>query len=247
MLENAKKNYERLMGNTPNTLQDTDKEFVDYFTNFAFDETIEEDKLDETTRAMAILAVLIGNQGLDLFKRILTYAYNAKVTVIQMKEIAYQSVDYCGLGKAYPFIIAINDFCKENHIELPLEPRSTTTVETRLQKGNQVQIDCFGPRLKESWLNGPEERSTINKYLAGNCFGDVYTRIGLNDSQREMITFCFLIGQGGCEPQAIAHATANMNVGNSKEFLYTVVNHLVPYLGYPRSLNALSAIDTASK
>ena len=58
-----------------------------------------------------------------------------------------------------------------------------------------------------------------------------------------MITFCFLIGQGGCEPQAIAHASANMNVGNSKEFLYTVVNHLVPYLGYPRSLNALSAIE----
>ena len=45
----------------------------------------------------------------------------------------------------------------------------------------------------------------INRWLAANCFGDYYTRKGLDLAQRELITFCFLMAQGGCEPQLIAH------------------------------------------
>lgn len=39
----------------------------------------------------------------------------------------------------------------------------------------------------------------------------------------------------------------NMKVGNSKELLANVVSHCIPYIGYPRSLNALTALDAAAK
>ena len=40
--------------------------------------------------------------------------------------------------------------------------------------------------------SGPEETRHINKWLADNCFGDYYTRGGLDTREREMVTLCFL-------------------------------------------------------
>ena len=62
-----------------------------------------------------------------------------------------------------------------------------------------------------------------------------------------MITFCFLVAQGGFDPQAISHAQANMRLGNDREFLIKVVSQCLPYIGYPRSLNALRCIDEAAE
>ena len=60
-----------------------------------------------------------------------------------------------------------------------------------------------------------------------------------------MITFCFLMAQGGCEPQLTAHVKGNRNLGNDRVFLTKVVLQCLPYIGYPRSLCALSCIERA--
>lgn len=38
-----------------------------------------------------------------------------------------------------------------------------------------------------------------------------------------MIPFSFLMAQGGCEPQLIAHAKGNINLGNDRDFFMRVV------------------------
>lgn len=111
-----------------------------------------------------------------------------------------------------------------------------------LENGVEAQAAIFGEQMKEVWKKGH-----INRWLAANCFGDFYTRTGLDLKQREMITFCFLMAQGGCEPQLIAHAKGNMNLGNDKDFLVRVVSQCLPYVGYPRSLNAVSCIQKATE
>ena len=63
---------------------------------------------------------------------------------------------------------------------------------------------------------------------------------------RELITFCFLAAQGGCEPQLTSHAAANLRLGNDKPLLIRVISQCLPYIGYPRSLNALTCIDQAA-
>ena len=92
-----------------------------------------------------------------------------------------------------------------------------------------------------------EETRHINKWLADNCFGDYYTRGGLSTREREMITLCFLAAQGGCEPQLTSHAKANMGVGNEKAFLIAVISQCMPYIGYPRTLNAIRCINDAAE
>ena len=113
--------------------------------------------------------------------------------------------------------------------------------------GEQAQMDIMGEGMKGFWKSGPEESRHINTWLTDNCFGDYYTRTGLTYQQREMITFCFLSAQGGCEPQLISHAGANMRIGNDKEFLIKTISQCIPYLGYPRSLNALRCVNEAEK
>lgn len=95
--------------------------------------------------------------------------------------------------------------------------------------------------------DGPALRRSINRWLADNCFGDYYTRGGLNDQEREMITFCFLLAQGGCENQLRGHTVGNFGVDNDKEKLYSIVEQCMPYVGYPRSLNAMNIIDEVAE
>lgn len=223
---------------------ETDPEFMELFEHFAFDEVVNEDgqQLAPQTRYLVILATLIGCQGTDAYEEILPKALDAGLSPTVVKETVYQSVDYLGMGRMWPFLKATNEVFSEKGIGLPLPSQATATVEDRLEKGVQAQAEIFGEHMKEAWKAGH-----INRWLADNCFGDYYTRTGLDLAQRELITFCFLASQGGCEPQLTAHAKGNMNMGNDKEFLIKVVSQCLPYIGYPRSLNAIACINKAAE
>ena len=221
-------------------LQKTDPEFMERFRHFAFDEVVKEEnqQLDAPTRYLAILAALIGCGGVDAFREMLPAA---------LKKRCYAGdgqgdrLSGCGLPRLRTdasLLNATNEIFAQMEIALPLPGQATTTMNDRLEKGVEAQTAIFGEHMKEAWKKGH-----INRWLAANCFGDFYTRTGLDLPQREMITFCFLMAQGGCEPQLIAHAKGNMNLGNDKDFLVRVVSQCLPYIGYPRSLNAVSVLD----
>lgn len=223
---------------------ETDPEFAERFEHFAFQEVVNEEgqRIDDITRHMAIIATLLGCQGLDEFKLELPRALDAGLSPVMVKEVVYQAVDYLGIGRVRPFLNITNDILAERGVKLPLDGQATTTMDNRLEKGMQTQVEIFGDAMKEAWKNGH-----INRWLAANCFGDYYTRNGLTLAQREMITFCFLAAQGGCEPQLTAHAGGNMNLGNDRAFLMKVVSQCLPYIGYPRSLNAITCINKAAE
>ncbi|WP_034523580.1 carboxymuconolactone decarboxylase family protein [Bifidobacterium sp. AGR2158] len=222
----------------------TDPHFVDRLLHFA-DEEVAQDpdtKLDAETRYLAILATLLGCQGTDEFHIQLTRALDAGLSPVEVKEVVYQAVDYLGLGRVRPFLGITNDVLEARGVQLPLPDQTTTTMDDRLETGNAKQVELFGAGMDKSY-----ERSKINYWLADNCFGDYYTRTGLTNAQREMITFCYLSAQGGVEPQLTAHAKANIGLGNDAGFLRKVTLQCLPYIGYPRTLNTLRIVDEADK
>lgn len=223
---------------------ETDSEFMNRFEHFAFDEVVNEEgqQLDTQDRWLAILAVLAGCQGTDAYRQMLPRALDEGLEPSAVKEMVYQSVDYLGMGRMWPFLQITNEVFMEKGIPLTSAGKAATTMEDRLEKGAQLQVDIFGEQMKDAWKTGH-----INRWLAANCFGDYYTRTGLSLAQREMITFCFLMAQGGCEPQLTGHAQGNMNLGNDKAFLVRVVSQCLPYIGYPRSLNAITCINKAAE
>ena len=245
--EKAAEYLMRAFGEKTDSISVTDPEFYSFFTNFAFGEVPSDSTLDEKTRHICILAVLLGCGGCDEFERMLSAALACGVTAAEARETVYQAAAYLGIGRVRPFFEKMNKVFCSIGLKLPLEDEGTTTPATRLEEGNKAQIEIFGEGMREFWKNAPADRANINMWLADNCFGDYYTRGALGYRQRELITFCFLYAQGGCEPQLASHIKGNLSVGNDRETLIQVVLQCVPYIGYPRSLNALSAIDSETK
>ena len=65
-------------------------------------------------------------------------------------------------------------------------------------------------------LKDPEFMTQLQRLI----FGEVFYVGDLTDRQRELITFCFLVAQGGCEAQLSSHI-----------------------IGFPRTFNALKCIQ----
>jgi 4-carboxymuconolactone decarboxylase len=243
LTEAAIRNHEELFPNHTSTLQITDPELIEVFDNFAFDEVPGYGNLDTKTRVMLILASTIASQALSEYNVMLGAALNVGVTPIEIKEILYQSVPYVGIAKVLDFIHATNELFQSKGIQLPLEGQSTTTPETRYEKGLALQKVIFGEMIDRMYETSPQNQLHIQKYLSANCFGDYITRKGLDIKTRELLTFSMLISLGGTETQVKGHIQGNANVGNDKQLLLSVVTQLLPYIGYPRTLNAIKCLN----
>ncbi|WP_238389190.1 carboxymuconolactone decarboxylase family protein [Campylobacter fetus] len=243
--DNAKKNYDKFFGDT-NPLSKTDPEFITNHLNFAFGDLFLHSKLDDKTRIMLWLGCLIASGGLREYKRVVNAALKNGVAPNNIKEILYQSVPYVGFAKVDEFIYICNEVFRDNGVELPLKNASTTTASDREEKGLAVQRAFFGDTIDRSNAAAPNDEKHIRKFLSANCFGDYYTRDGLEPKFRELLTFVFVLSIGGADAQVKAHVVGNLNLGNTRAVLIDTVTSLIPYIGYPRSLNALSAIDEVS-
>ena len=242
--ETAIKNHEELFPNRKSKLMETDPELIEVFDNFAFDEVLGYGSLEPRTRLMVILASMIACQALAEYKVMLGGALNVGVTPVEVKEIVYQAVPYVGMAKVYDFIHATNEILESRGIKLPLEGQSTTSPETRLEKGLALQKAMIGEGIIDNmYADSPANQIHIQKYLSANCFGDYVIRNGVDVKTRELLTISMLLSLGGCEPQLKGHIQTNINVGNDKQTMLSVVTQLLPYIGYPRTLNAIRCIN----
>ena len=241
--ETAARNHARLFPGHVSTLKVTDPELIEVFDHFAFDEIPACGNLDERTRMRVILAALIASQALGEYRAMLLGALNLGVTPVEAREIVYQAVPYCGIGIVFDFLHATNEILASRGVTLPLEGQATTTPETRYARGLALQREIFGERIEQMHRAAPEDAAHINRFLASNCFGDHLTRTGLDLQTRELLTFAMLLSLRGCEAQLKGHIEGNLRVGNDRARLLDVLTQLLPYLGYPRMLNALRCLD----
>lgn len=236
-------NYEELWSEYLSEEKELDPDLVEIFHNFAYDEVVSHNTMDVKIRTMIILASALGSQALSEFKMFVNAALNVGVSPVEIKEIVYQAVPYIGKLKVTDFLEATNHIFKERNIQLPLQSQSTTTIQTRFEKGYERQKEIIGSGIENLYKNSPEDLLHIQKYLSDNCFGDFITRTGLDLKTREMITLSFLIALGGTENQIKGHIQGNKNVGNTRQDLINVMTNLLPYVGYPRTLNAISCLN----
>lgn len=227
-------------------LAETDPELVRFFGDFAFGEARSESGLKGKARYLAVLSALIACRSVVVYKAMLAEALDEGLTPIEAKELSYHAIAYIGMAKAYDLIVATNEVLARRGVALPLEGQATTDPETRFERGLAVQKSIFGSAIDAAYENAPTDQAHIQRFLSANCFGDYYTRGGLDVAQRELVTFCLILSLGGCEPQLMAHVNANLAVGNDRALLVGTVTELAPFIGYPRSLNALRCVTEAT-
>ena len=196
---------------------------------------------------MMQLAAMIACQALAEFRVMAGAALTAGLTPVELKEIVYQAVPYVGLAKVFDFLHAANDVLTERGVKLPLPGQSATTPETRMAKGLAVQKEIVGAeRVDQLYASAPADQQHIQRFLSDNCFGDHLTRGGIDIPTRELLTLSMLVALGGCDAQVKGHVAANLNVGADRGRLIDVITQLLPFIGYPRTLNGLRAVDEIS-
>ena len=129
-------------------------------------------------------------------------------------------------------------------VELPLPPQATSTPDTRRSRGVEVRERIVGVgSVEQALASSSDDERHIQELLSANCFGDRVSRAGVDLAPRELLTFSMLISLGGCEPQAKGHVAAHANVGNDRAVLLDVITQLLPFVGYPRTLDALRVLN----
>jgi len=98
----------------------------------------------------------------------------------------------------------------------------------------------FGPRDMSAPDNDPELMEILRRFI----FGDVFDTGVLDDQTRELITVTVLACLQTL-PQLKAHTAAALNVGVEPIEIREAIYQLSPFIGFPRTLNAIATVNDA--
>lgn len=244
-VERANKKYQELFG-APAVLSATDPELMNMLQRFIFGEVFYTGNLNDKSRELITITVLTTNQTLPQLKAHTNAALNIGVTPIEIREVVYQTAPFIGFPKVLNALDTINNVFISRGIKLPLGNKGTVDENDRFEKGKEKQVPLYGEGMRKYMKDLPGNfGDTIPDMLTETCFGDFYTRDGLDLKTRELTIFCALATLGGTERQMSSHAVGNLKVGNSKETLISAMIQCYPYIGFPRISNAINILKDA--
>lgn len=108
----------------------------------------------------------------------------------------------------------------------------------RLELSNQKYKELFGQLTVDLTENDPELMEILRQFI----FGEVFYTGNLNDKQRELITIVSLAAQQTL-PQLNAHTKAALNIGVTPLEIREAVYQCAPFIGFPKTLNAVNTIN----
>ena len=245
-IEKAKQKYEELFKQVQSVSNSDDPELMTILQRFIFGEVFYIGNLNDTTRELITITALATNQTLPQLKSHTNAALNIGIKPIEIREVVYQLAPFIGYPKVLNALDTINSVFKSRGIKLPLQNETTVSDSQRFDKGKEIQYPIYGEGMKQNMKDLPGEfAEAIPNILTESCFGDFYTRGGLEIKTRELMIFCALVTLGGADKQLGSHAIGNMKVGNDKETLLSALVQLYPYIGFPRIANAIYGIKDA--
>lgn len=240
----AEKNMRKFLGDADSSLSSSDPDFAAMRDRLVYGEIAEHGTLTDKQRALITLVVLTSSQTLDDLKSQVSAALRVGATPVEIKEAMYQCAPYIGFPKTEAALRMVNEVFTANNIQLPVESQNTVTESSRYAEGLKVQKSIFGDAIDTMHQTAPANQLPIvQNYLSAFCFGDVYTRKGLDLKTREILTFSIISALGGCDSQVRSHVQGNVAVGNTKENLIDTLAQSLPYIGFPRTLNALACVN----
>lgn len=221
-----------------------DKELRAVMDNFIGSEVPEATPLVEKREAELIrLVSLTVQQSNALLQEEVGVALDKGLSPEEILEAIYQCAPYSGFPRAVDAVEIARSVFKAKNVKVD-ESRATVNAETRLQAGADAQGTLFTPAYAEAAKAGKQNMPTIQYFLSSNCFGDYYTRKGLDLNTRELLTMAILVNLG-TEPQLKAHISANLKI-RTAEYVEQAIYNCLPYCGYPRTLNALRLLKEAA-
>ncbi|GGL51494.1 carboxymuconolactone decarboxylase family protein [Sporolactobacillus putidus] len=119
--------------------------------------------------------------------------------------------------------------------------------KTRYEIGLEKLAEVDGRQGDRVIQSLKELAPDLGKFIIEFAFGDIYTRPALDLKQRECVTLSSLAVLGGTENQLRVHINGALNVGVTPEEVIEVFIQCIPYVGFPRVLNAVSVAKEVFK
>ncbi|WP_058750845.1 carboxymuconolactone decarboxylase family protein, partial [Rothia kristinae] len=110
--------------------------------------------------------------------------------------------------------------------------------EELTRRGDEVFEGLFGAAPDPQAGDDPEFMAILRRVI----FGQVFSVGELEDRTRELITVTILAAMQ-CPGQLTAHTRAALHVGATPEQIREAIYGLAPFLGFPRTLNAIAAMN----
>ena len=209
--------------------------------------------LSPVQKYCALLSCVTAQALPEAAEKIVLRALKEKVSPLEIREIVYQCAPYVGIGRVQETMEGVNDAFKEAHISLPLPTATTVTDKNRRESGEQMVMKLNSDRMKQILSQVPKDEYDLRvNDLYDFCL--LYTspsprdtRSGLSLKDRELVVFGAIATLGGCEAQLRSHIGANLREGTTKAQLVDALRVMLPYLGFPRTLNAMNQVSQMTK
>lgn len=241
----CKENYRTLFGGEALTGEGTDPELMDILQKFIFGEVFRTGELDMKQRELITCVCLASMQTLPQLEAHAGAALNVGATSVELREAIYQCSPFIGFPRVLNAIGTVNKVFQSRGISLPLEPQGTVSEKDRRTEGAKMQAYLYGNEIKEYMDTLPQDMNdTVKNFLTEMCFGDFYTRKGLEVKARELLSLCVL-ATIGAEKQLATQVTGCLKAGHSKEVLYAAMIQCLSYIGFPNALTAIAIIKDA--
>lgn len=238
----CKKNYRDLFNGEALGNTGSDPEMMAILQKYIFGEIFTVCDLDIKTREMLTVTSLAVQQTLPQLKAHLNAALNVGATPIELREAIYQCAPFIGFPKTLNALGVLNEVFKERGIETPLKSTATVKENERYKKGLAIQEPLYGNEIYESMQGLPENMGEdVARFLTEVCFGDFYTREGLEPKTRELLIISILVTTGNTSTLK-SHIKGNLKAGNSQETITAAIIQCLPYVGFPNTLASLRTL-----
>jgi 4-carboxymuconolactone decarboxylase len=112
----------------------------------------------------------------------------------------------------------------------------------RYERGEQLLRKVDGEKVADNLIAAYEDLAPdFTRYLIEFAFGEIYARDG-DLRHRELIAIASLATMGGCDAQLETHVHGAFNVGLTESEIVEAVMTLIPYIGFPKALNAMAVV-----
>ena len=234
----CKDNFEALFNTKWNPNVGDDPEMMSVLQKYIFGEVFTIGKLDNKTREMLTVTTLTAQQTLPQLKAHINALLNTGATPNEVREVIYQCAPFIGFPKTLNAISVMNEVFVERKIPLPLENASMTNENNRYKEGLKIQKPLYGDEIKNSLEGLPNNvGDKVARLLSEVCFGDFYTRKGLDLKTRELLVLAILITDGS-ENTLKSHIKGNLKAGNTKEDIVSAIIQCMPYVGFSKTFKA---------
>jgi 4-carboxymuconolactone decarboxylase len=122
------------------------------------------------------------------------------------------------------------------------DPPEVSARERGVRKLSEYTLPDSGAATHQKLVDDLKDIAPdVGRYIVEFGYGEIYSRPGLTNQQRVLITIASLVTQG-TEREIELHVNTGLTAGLTSTEIVESLIHLIPYTGFPRVLNALYVV-----